>query len=81
MPSKADIAAEIIAQATARGVGKTICPSEVSRAMTQDWRGLMPHVRAVAGDLAKEGQIIVTQKGCVVQAQTAVGPIRLGLPR
>lgn len=66
MLSKADIAAEIIAQVIARGVGRTICPSEVARAMAQDWRGLMPDVRAVADDLVQEGLIVVTQKGSVV---------------
>jgi len=78
-PSEAAIADEITVQVIARGAGKTICPSEVARALHTDWRELMPVVRAVADDLAAQGHIVVTQKGEVVTAQTAKGPIRLGL--
>ncbi len=77
-PSEAAIADEITVQVIARGAGKTICPSEVARALHTDWRELMPVVRAVAEDLAAQGYIVVTQKGEVVTAQTAKGPIRLG---
>jgi hypothetical protein len=69
-----------MAQVTARGTGKTICPSEVARALTADWRSLMPEVRAVAGDLTQRGDIVVTQKGAPVDACLARGPIRLGKP-
>ncbi|QUJ75350.1 DUF3253 domain-containing protein [Sulfitobacter albidus] len=78
-PSDDRIADEITAQVIDRGAGKTICPSEVARALGADWRALMPQVRRVAGDLAKEGRIAVTQKGETVDAETARGPIRLGL--
>ena len=78
-PSEAAIADEITVQVIARGAGKTICPSEVARALHTEWRELMPHVRAVADDLAAQGKIVVTQKGKAVKAQTAKGPIRLGL--
>ncbi|MFK7755147.1 MAG: DUF3253 domain-containing protein [Sedimentitalea sp.] len=63
-----------------RGVGKTLCPSEVARALGDDWRALMSQIRRVADDLATTGHIRITQKGHTVQAQTARGPIRLGLP-
>ncbi len=78
-PSEAQIAAEILRQVTARGAGKTICPSEVARALAQDWRALMPQVRDVADDLARRQAIRVSQKGEVVRAKMAKGPIRLGL--
>jgi len=78
-PSEADISAEIMAQVTERGAGKTICPSEVARALAEDWRELMPAVRRVADTLVQTDQITVTQKGVVVGAQSAQGPIRLGL--
>lgn len=78
-PSKADIAAEITRQVARRGAGKTICPSEVARALADDWRGLMPIVRAVAAGMAANSEIAVTQKGAPVDAETARGPIRLGL--
>lgn len=65
---------------TRRGPGKTICPSEVARALRTDWRPLMPAVRAVAADLAASGELAVTQKGRPADPVTARGPIRLGLP-
>ncbi|MFD2740819.1 DUF3253 domain-containing protein [Sulfitobacter aestuarii] len=80
MPSRNSIEAEIAAQVAARGAGKTICPSEVARALSDDWRGLMPEVRAVAGAMVRDGRIIATQGGAVIDPERARGPIRLGLP-
>ena len=80
MPSRAEIAAEITRQAKARGAGKTICPSEVARALADDWREMMPQVRDVAGEMAAEGEIAVTQGGDAVEIGEAKGPVRLGLP-
>jgi len=77
--SRAEIADEIRAQVTARGAGKTICRSEVARALADDWRDLMDNVRAVAGDLAEAGEVTVTQRGAPVDVRTARGPVRLGL--
>ena len=60
-----------------RGPEKTICPSEVARSLSaDDWRSLMPQVLAVGLDLADSGAIVVTQKGQIVDPQTAKGPIR-----
>lgn len=78
-PSTAEIRAETLRQLAARGPEKTICPSEVARAMAHDWRALMDDVRAVAARLSDEGRLIVTQKGVEVDAISARGPIRLGL--
>lgn len=80
IPAASRIEAEITAQVTARGAGRTICPSEVARALGTDWRALMPQVRDVAQDMARRGAIAVTQKGVAVDAVAANGPIRLGLP-
>ncbi|HEX8645652.1 MAG TPA: DUF3253 domain-containing protein [Thermoleophilaceae bacterium] len=65
-----------------RGAGRTICPSEVARSLAgdEDFRPLMPHVREAAAVLAERGEIAVTQRGERVDALTARGPIRLGLP-
>ncbi|MEM1377524.1 MAG: DUF3253 domain-containing protein [Pseudomonadota bacterium] len=74
---------EIMRRVHERGAGKTICPSEVARALADNddaWRALMPSVRAVAAHLSQSGKIVVTQKGAPVDAETARGPIRLGLP-
>lgn len=79
-PSAQEIEREIAAQVAARGAGKTICPSEVARAAAVEWRAVMPLVRAVAGEMAARGVLEVTQKGAVVEATTARGPIRLGVP-
>ena len=63
----------------ARSPDKSICPSEVARALDDDWRPLMPDVRRVAQDMADRGLVQVTQKGRPVEAQAARGPIRLSL--
>lgn len=63
-----------------RGPGRTICPSEVARAVNpDDWRPLMPEVRRVAGLLVAEERITVTQRGIPVDPEQARGPIRIGL--
>ena len=64
-----------------RAPGSTICPSEAARAVAadagrEDWRSLMDLARAAGRRLADQGQIQVTQKGQVVDAATARGPIR-----
>lgn len=58
---------------------KSICPSEVARALADDWRPLMPDVRAAAAELAAEGRLVVTQRGKVVDLATVRGPVRLAL--
>ncbi|WP_366141493.1 DUF3253 domain-containing protein [uncultured Sulfitobacter sp.] len=78
-PSEAMIKTEITRQVIARGAGKTICPSEVARALAQDWRVLMPEIRAVADRMAAQGKVVITQKGQPIVAAEARGPIRLGL--
>ncbi len=78
-PSQSAIEAEIANLVALRGAGKTICPSEVARALAEDWRPLMPDVREVAADMAKRGVLSVTQEGAQVDALKARGPIRLGL--
>jgi hypothetical protein len=78
----ADIAGTIIRLCTKRGQTKTVCPSEVARALVDNddqWPDLMPEVRRVAGELAAQGRIRVTQAGNVVDAASARGPIRLSL--
>ena len=80
MVDDARIRSEISAQVKARGADKSICPSEVARALSEDWRALMPQVRSVAAGMAAQGELHVTQGGETVNAQTASGPIRLSLP-
>jgi hypothetical protein len=70
------IAEVLIDLAHQRGRGATFCPSEAARALSPDWRSLMPHVRRVAATLP----LRATQKGHLIDPLTARGPIRLGLP-
>lgn len=79
-PPRDRIAEEILRLCDARGRGKTICPSEVARALAREWRGLMPEVRDVAEGLAEQGRIAVYRKGKVVSDHETGGVIRLGLP-
>lgn len=47
-----------------RAANASICPSDVARALMADgWRNLMPLVRDVAREMAKEGLVEITQKG------------------
>jgi len=66
----------------ARAPGKTICPSEVARALApDDWRPLMPQVRAVALALAGKDALDILQKGQPIAHDSPIhGPIRLGHP-
>ncbi|MBB4287048.1 DUF3253 domain-containing protein [Roseospira goensis] len=81
------IAAAILDHVAARGPGKTLCPSEVAKALaggpdggpTGDWRPLMKPVRATAIALARAGRIGIYRKGKPVADPGAVkGVIRLG---
>ncbi|MEJ2886232.1 DUF3253 domain-containing protein [Actinomycetospora aeridis] len=75
------LADAIVALLDDRAAGKTICPSEAARRVDPDaWRDLMPDARRVAGRLAGDGTIEVTQRGEVVDPATARGPIRLRYP-
>ncbi|WP_428515130.1 DUF3253 domain-containing protein [Roseovarius sp.] len=70
-----EIAKTLMRLARERGAGKTFCPSEVARALSEDWRDLMPRVREVSAGLP----LVATQKGVTVDPVAAKGPIRLGL--
>jgi hypothetical protein len=73
------IAATIRRLLRARGAGKSICPSEVARALAPNaFHALMPEVRSVAARMARANEIVVTQRGRrVVDVEHARGPIRL----
>jgi hypothetical protein len=57
----------------------TICPSDAARAVgTADgWRSLMDPARDAARRLVEAGEVVITQKGKVVDLDTARGPIRI----
>ncbi|MDZ4088871.1 MAG: DUF3253 domain-containing protein [Tabrizicola sp.] len=67
----------ILDLALQRGRDKSLCPSEVARALEpEDWQALMPEVRRVAGGMP---EIMATQNGVEVDPVAARGPIRLRL--
>lgn len=70
------IRAAILDLALRRGRAKSLCPSEVAKALAEDWRPLMPEVRAVAATMP---EIMATQGGVEVDPVTALGPTRLRL--
>ena len=74
-PDDAAIAEALMDLAHRRGSGASFCPSEVARALADDWRPLMPGVRRVAATLP----LTATRGGVPVDAQAGGGPIRLRL--
>ena len=66
-----------------RGADKTICPSEVARALAGtdgDWRSRMDEVHECVDGMADEGQIILSWKGRRLSKRE--GPYRIsGSPR
>ncbi|MGH7747363.1 MAG: DUF3253 domain-containing protein, partial [Candidatus Dormibacteria bacterium] len=66
---------------TARGPGRTLCPSEIALVLAgrigYDWQELMRPVRTVAAALADAGAIEALQHEAVVDIREARGPIRL----
>lgn len=77
------IRAMILTLLDLRNADASICPSEVARAVNPSgWRKLMPDVRAVARELARDGVIAVTQKGQRLSLDDEWrGPVRLMAPR
>ena len=55
----------------ARDAGKSICPSEVARALSPDWRPLMKPVRNVAIGLMRDGLIDILRKGRPIEIETS----------
>jgi len=79
-PTDAQLREALLAKAQARRPGTTFCPSEVARDLAADWRPLMEPLREVARELARAGQLRVTQKGEALDTEAPWrGPIRLSL--
>ena len=62
-----------------REKGKTICPSEAARVVSEDWQGMMERSRRAARRLVAAGKLEILQNSKVVGPSTAKGPIRLRL--
>jgi hypothetical protein len=62
-----------------RGPSKTICPSDAARAVGgENWRDLMEDARDIARELARVGDVEITQRGEVLDPDAIWrGPIRI----
>jgi hypothetical protein len=77
-PGRAAVARALRGLLRERGAGKSICPSDVARAVAgADFRRWLPLVRSVAAELVHEREIVALQKGAPIQLESARGPIRL----
>lgn len=68
-----------------RGPGKSICPSEVARAVAgpdpDRWGPLMGAVRRLAVSHALAGRVVILRKGKLVDPQAFRGVYRIASPR
>lgn len=72
--------AAILALAAARGAASSTCPSDAARAVADDWRPLMPQAQDLARELAKAGEVELTQRGRRLDPDGDwSGPIRIRL--
>ncbi|WP_306257501.1 DUF3253 domain-containing protein [Pararhizobium sp. IMCC21322] len=76
------IDAKILELIEQRGADKTICPSEVARALAgsdeKKWRLLMKPIRTRAVLLAEQQEVAIRRKGKLVDPQNFKGVYRLG---
>jgi hypothetical protein len=93
-PVDRDLETAILTLLDARARGASICPSEVARMVADNrarvepgaepdperWRELMEPARRAARRLTARGEVEITQKGRVVDASSAKGPIRVRRP-
>ena len=85
-PDDAAIAETLLRLVEERGPGRSVCPSEVARALggphPEGWSPLMQPVRREAVRLMKQGRIAILRKGRVVpDPDDFRGVSRLALPR
>ena len=71
--------AAILALAGHRGPDSSTCPSDAARAVGgENWRDLMADARDLARELAKSGEVDITQRGEVLDPDSLWrGPIRI----
>ncbi|MGE2714267.1 DUF3253 domain-containing protein [Mycolicibacterium litorale] len=74
-----ELRAAILRMTRERGPQSSICPSDAARAVGgEGWRELMDAAREAARELARAGDVEITQKGEVVEPDaTWRGPIRI----
>ena len=73
----------ILRLAGERGPDRTICPSEVARALRgsdeKAWRRLMKPIRAEAVRLAEDGQVTIRRKGKPIDPHDFKGIYRIAI--
>jgi formylmethanofuran dehydrogenase subunit A len=71
--------ASILEMARERGPSKSICPSDAARAVGGDkWRDLMDQARDISRELARDGEVVITQGDDVLDPDaTWRGPVRI----
>ena len=83
-PDDAAIEETLLGLVTERVAEKTVCPSEVARALggphPDGWGPLMQPVRRVAVRLAHAGRVAILRKGKPVDPDDFRGIYRLALP-
>ncbi|MFD0917724.1 DUF3253 domain-containing protein [Pseudahrensia aquimaris] len=79
------LADTIMTMAHERGAEKSLCPSEVARAIAgkdeKQWRALMKPIRAEAVRMARAGNVAITRKGKPVDPDDFKGIYRIALPK
>ncbi|WET80991.1 DUF3253 domain-containing protein [Amycolatopsis sp. QT-25] len=79
-PLPGRLRAAILALAFARGEGGSTCPSDAARALADEWRPLMPRARELARELARAGEVRLTQGDRSLDPDGEwAGPIRIRL--
>ena len=75
----AELERTILSLLDGRAPTSTICPSDAARAVgpADGWRSLMDPAREAARRLVEAGEVVITQRGQVVDLDTARGPIRI----
>jgi Protein of unknown function (DUF3253) len=78
-PVEQRLAAAIRALAEHRGPDSSTCPSDAARAVGgENWRDLMVDARNLARDLARSGDVEITQRGKLLDPDSDWhGPIRI----
>lgn len=78
-PMRERLRSAIRALAVHRGPSSSTCPSDAARAVGgEHWRDRMDDARAVARDLARKGEVEITQRGEVLDPDADWrGPIRI----
>lgn len=70
--------AAILALAFKRGPQSSTCPSDAARAVADDWRPLLPQAQELARELARDGEVRLTQGDQVLDPDGEWrGPIRI----